>query len=118
MNAQEFVAALRIVACDKASIGLLEAICNPPGRSPDPIIIDLSKWLNSLGPEDRAKVEKLVGLATRQAVYNVLLVLDGLLAISSKGNRVDFELFVKENGRCELLNGPTGEPLTDLFNTR
>jgi hypothetical protein len=115
MNSQEFVAALRIVACDKASSGVLTTIQHPPGRSPDPALLDLSKWYNDLEVYDKAMVVSLTNLATRQAVYNVLLVLDGLLAVSPQGHNVEFELFAKECGGAELLNSTNTQPLSHWF---
>jgi hypothetical protein len=115
MNSREFVAALKIVACDKAAMGVLENLRNPPGRRPDIALVNLSNWFKTLPTEDKAALEQIMNLATKQAVYNVLLVIDGLLTVSPLGNRVDFELSVIDGGKREVLNDCVKEPLTHLF---
>jgi hypothetical protein len=115
MNQKEFVLALKIVACDKASMGVLNTIRNPPEKSPDASLVKLSNWFNRLVLDEKVMVEEIVNLATKQAVYNVLLVLDGLLSVSPKGQLVEFELLARDSVGCETLNDPEKEALTDLF---
>lgn len=115
MNSQEFVLALKVVACDSALKGIMETIRNPPGRNPDPALRSISKWFNNLPPDDRNMVKNTVDLAMNQAVYNVLLVIDGLLAVSPTGREVRFELLSKEGSDCKMLNDPAEDLLSHLF---
>jgi hypothetical protein len=115
MNSQEFVVALKVVACENASKGVMEALRNPPGRKPDPALSSISRWFNSLLPDDRNMVKNTVELATQQAVYNVLLVIDGLLAVSPPGQGVRLELLAKAGRDCKVLNDPAKELLSHFF---
>ncbi len=115
MNSHEFVKALKIVACHNVSTGVLKLLLDPPGRSPDARMVRLSNWVNGLAPEGKEAVQEVIELAANQAVYNVLLVLDGLLAISPTDQKIELQLIAKDAEGSAFLNDFSQQSLTDLF---
>jgi hypothetical protein len=115
MDAEEFVSKLRLAAEQTAVRSVLSALEEPAGREPEIRITELSAWLADQGSRDREMLARAVALAAEQAIYNVLLVLDGLLAIESTRDKGSLELFyVHETGRTRL-NDPEGDELSALF---
>jgi len=115
MNAAEFVKAIRIIACDSVSKGVMEILHHPPGRTPQASLVRLSEWFHRVTDEEKQLVRNIIELAADQAVYNVLLALDGFLAITPAGQKGELELLVKEGANSVRLNDPAKEPLSALF---
>lgn len=115
MNAAEFVAALKTAASEAAANGTLEVLRRPPGRRPDPSLVGVSEWFVGLSPEDQRGVAAAIDLTARQALYNVLLVLDGLLTLEPYGDKGELRLTFDDGSSQQLLNDPDGEELTVLF---
>jgi hypothetical protein len=115
MDAREFVSNLRLAVQQTAARSILSTLERPPGRKPEARLVQLSQWFNDLDVLDREMVAEAVALAAEQTTYNVLLVLDGSLAIVSAQDQGQLELFyVDAEGRTRL-NDPDGEELTALF---
>src|SRR5579862_9089927 len=102
MNKEDFVARIKEVAYHAAARGTVAVLQKPPGRSPDPQLVALSGWFNKLGSSDRETVTRVADLAANQAVYNIFLVLDGLLAIEAAGPKGKLEL-VFENESVRIV---------------
>lgn len=117
MNSEQFVATLKEVASHAASRGIVAALKKPPGRSPDLQLVTLANWYNGLGSTDRGTVGRIIEMATDQAVYNVLLVLDGLLAIEPAGPKGRLELTLENEAGRQVMNPSTSVPLSTLFKT-
>jgi hypothetical protein len=115
MDAQEFVFNFRLAVEQTAIRSVLSALESPSGRQPEARVIQLSKWFNDLGGRGQEMLAEALRLAAEQTSYNVLLVLDGSLAIESAQDKGQLELFyVNADGRTRL-NDPDGEELTVLF---
>jgi hypothetical protein len=115
MNALEFVTAVIAIAQNGAKHDILGALAQPPGRSPDPGLVVLSEWFTHLPESEQSHVRSALGLAVRQATYNFLLILDGLVAIEPAGEKGRLELFFEKAGERILLNAPDVQELSYLF---
>lgn len=115
MNSREFVAALKLVAHEKPVGALLRSLEGPAGRRLDAHLVALSEWYHKLDPVDRDAVKQVAELASIRSLYNVLLVLDGLLAVEPAEPKGTFGLHYTIEGERIVLNRTDGEPLTSLF---
>jgi hypothetical protein len=115
MNGTDFVNAVKIAVQSGAQKGVVASLENPPGKRPDPELLSMSNWYKSLPAEDQTRIHHLVGMATRQTVYNFLLVLDGLLAIENTERKGEVLLQYEEDGRRIRLNDPRSEFLSTVF---
>jgi hypothetical protein len=115
MNAREFIQSVRVAVSNAATEGTVTALTRPPGRRPDPSLVACSKWFNGLKPEDRDVVTQVIDMAAKQATYNFLLALDGLIALEPPGPKGRLELFFSKGGARVRLNDESEEPLTSLF---
>jgi hypothetical protein len=117
MNSAQFVEMVKVVVSQNAARGVLSALKAPPGRKPDPMLVQLSQWFNERSSEEQTLIEKLLARATDQAAYNFLLALDDLVAISDQEPRPRLELFAVDEVSRQRLNDPNGEELSSLFKT-
>lgn len=115
MNSEQFVNAVKIVAQKGAANGVIGAIKSPPGRKPDANLAELSEWYNRLSDLEKQKVAAVVNVVADQAVYNVLLILDGVLAIEPAGQKGKLELIYDNGLKRELLNDMDRTSLSSLF---
>jgi len=115
MTNVEFVEAVKLVAARASSRGTIEALVRPPGRKPDPDLVELSQWFGELDERGRHAVARVADLVSDQAVYNTLLVLDGLLAVEGRGEKGHFELIHVKDETRTLLNSPDDESLSGIY---
>jgi hypothetical protein len=116
MNKEEFVKRIEKVVHESVVEGTLVLLQKPPGRRPSAALVELSQWFNQLSADDREHVRATIHLAVRDAVFEMLTVLDGVTSIREPGEEVGtLELWYGTKGESTLLNGPTGEFLHDLF---
>jgi hypothetical protein len=76
----------------------------------------VSQWFNQLPDADKAKVQDVVKLATRQSVFGVFAVLDGVRQVDGSENKGVLELRYCKNGQSQLINDSNTQPLHDIFN--
>jgi hypothetical protein len=115
MTPEEFIHAIDIAVHQAAAIGTIEVLKKPPGRRPDPGLVELSQWFHGLGPEGKLAVSRIVNLASDQATYNFLLVLDGVTAIEPAGKKGSLALLHESEAQTVRLNDAEGIPLGSLF---
>ncbi|HKQ39496.1 MAG TPA: hypothetical protein VJ063_15570 [Verrucomicrobiae bacterium] len=115
MNTQQFIGAIKEAVYEQAFLGLIEALKSPPGRRPDPRLLKLSDWYHSLTPDAQAMASELTKAAAKQATYNFLLLLDGLLAAEARGEKGEFQLFYTKDGISAILNPRSENPLSNIF---
>jgi hypothetical protein len=115
MNAAEFVAAIRSEVQDSATEEVMSLLQRPPGRRPAPALATLSQWFNGLSEADRQRVKEVAALASHQAVFGFLAVLDGARVIEDPADRGTLELRHVKAGQPTLLNGPSGPLLHDIL---
>ena len=63
MNNVEFIDAIKIVVKNNATDDLKQLLENPPGRSPDKNLVDLSNWYNDLSSIDKTNLIRTVEVA-------------------------------------------------------
>lgn len=116
MNANEFIKVVRIAVYSAAVNGTVDVLEHPPGRKPSEDIVELSRWYNGLSVEDRECVSRVAKISAGQAVYNFLLILDGLLAIeSSSPKKGRLELLYNDGLKLIRLNDDNVCQLSSLF---
>lgn len=115
MTPEEFVHAIDVVVRKAAAAGTMEILQKPPGRRPGPDLAELSWWFRGLGPDDRAAVSRVASLASDQATYNFLLVLDGLLAVEPAGEKGSLGLYYEKDDVRVQLNAEDDKQLSFLF---
>lgn len=115
MTATEFVDAIRGVVEEASVSDTISLLRSPPGRKPDQELVEVSKRFNALGEQDRAMVKRALDMVAGQAVFGFLCVLDGSRPVEPAGPKGDFELRFIKDGQVEVLSGPDGEILHELF---
>jgi hypothetical protein len=117
MTPDAFIDAIRIVVRDSAADGCIGSYEKPPGRSPSPKLIEMSKWFCSLADSDKAMVQRIAQDVADAAVFQFLCVLDGVVAVEDRPDKGDFRL-TYVNPPVELvINDPSDEFLHDRWNT-
>lgn len=114
MERTEFVSALETVACQGAIKGVVSSLVQPAGRRPNPELLKLSEWFRALAAEDKQAVNRVIEMTASQALYNVLLALDGLVAIESAEEKGVLELIYRKGEEVIRLNNPDEEALSSL----
>ena len=107
MDAKEFVESLKSECRDAAVTGCVEDFTSPPGRHPDPELVELSQWFASLSEKDREMVVRVMSEAADATLFGVLCVLDGVRAIEGAGTKSTFHLTaIKNNQESSICPGP------------
>ena len=116
MTSEEFVKRIQVVVYDATIKGACSLLESPPGRRPSPGLVKLSQWFNKLSSENREHVRTAIQMAVGNAVFGMLVVLDGDRAICEAGESQGLlELYYNTENKSVLLNDPEGEPLHDIF---
>lgn len=116
MTPDEFVQALKRVAAEDAVDSVKQVLKQPPGRRPDPRMVDLSQHYNQMDPTEQRFIGQTMELVARQAVFGVLAVLDGVRSVEGFGPKGEFQLYYQKGDERTRLNSPGGEMLHDIFN--
>lgn len=115
MKTDDFVDAIRTEAQEAASSDVITLLENPPGRRPDPELVELSQWFNTLSDFDKQHVSKVASLTSREAVFGVLAILDGVRVVEDGAERGRLELRYVKDSDSRLLNDPSGPFLHELL---
>lgn len=110
MNSEQFVEAINTAVCHPAINAVLATVTSPPGRRPRRDLADLSSWYNGLAEEDKNQARILVRRAVHQAIFDMMAVLDGVVAIDDEHT----ELYLR-TGDGTLINDPAVAELHALF---
>ena len=94
---------------------LVRAIQSPPGRKPEPMLMALSQFYNSLPIEQRQLFKKGMELAAKQSINNILNVLDGAMAIEDSDTKGELLLIYDDGTQRIRLNAPEATPLSEIF---
>lgn len=116
MTAVNFVESIKQVVFYATVTGCLSLMQKPSGKSPSPQLQALSQWFNQLPDTDKAKVQDAITLATRQSVFGMFAVLDGVRQVEDSESKGILELRYSRDGQSQLINDPDAEPLHDIFN--
>ena len=117
MNSEDFVDAIQIAVRNAAIEGTVTSLTTPPGRSPDPRLIELSKWFADLDEGERRLVRALIERSVDQAVFGFLTVLDGVRAIENSPDKGVLELYYVRGERRVLINDPNHILLHEIYNS-
>jgi hypothetical protein len=115
MTPDVFVRAIIQVVAESSALGVLHQLRKPSGRTPAEVERVLSTWFTSLDGQGQERVREIVERTAKQATYNFLLVIDGLLAIEKPGPKSKVALTV---GDAHIAGGevlPDGEALSSMF---
>jgi len=115
MNTKDFVEAVRAAVYNSATKGTVDVLKRPPGRSPDAELVKLSEWYHQLIFEDRENIAQVADMAAKQATYNFLLILDGLLVVEAVGEKGKLELSYDDGSTRTRLNDENFSQLSSLF---
>jgi hypothetical protein len=115
MTNEEFTQRIRQAVYEPSIEGVVGVLQQPPGRKPSGNLVALSQWFNQLPVDQRERVQAVIQLAVRQAVFGMLTVLDGVRSISDSEERGTLELRYIAEGQSVLLNDPASVPMHDLF---
>ena len=115
MTKEQFIQNIKSVVYDRSIEGTILLLCNPPGRHPVEALRALSLWFNQLPQSDRDRIEAIIRIAVRQALFGMLAVLDGERPISGAGERISVELHPTNGDSAIVLNDAGSQPLHDLF---
>lgn len=116
MNQSDFVGILRAQAVDAAVVDALAILEDPPGRQPDPQLVELAVWFDRLETEHRALLRRVLERAAHHAVFGVLAILDGARQSEGLGPKGHYELrHVEAGGHVEVLLSAETAPLHELL---
>ena len=105
MDADEFIAAIKVVVHDSTISGTQVMLERPSGRKPPEKIVQLSQWYNALPESDKNRVREVITLAVHGSVFGLLSVIDGVQVIESSVEKSDFELHQVREGARNIING-------------
>lgn len=115
MNSQSFVKALEKYLIPEARNACVRELASPAGQTPDSLV-RLSLRYNQLTESDKVFVEDVVALATRSAVFHLLVAIDNCNSIvedpSDRGG--EFELYYA-NGDDRIRLGEPPDFLHDML---
>ena len=105
MDADEFIAAIKVLVHDSTIGGTQAMLVRPSGRKPPEKIVQLSQWYNALPESDKNRVREVITLAVHGSVFGLLSVIDGVQVIESSVEKSDFELHQVREGTRNIING-------------
>jgi hypothetical protein len=116
MNADEFVAVVKMQASDSAVEGTIKTLKQPAGRKPAEKLVQLSEWYNQLAPRDQAMLGEALREAAEAAIFGFFCILDGVRPAEDDANKGVLELHFLKSGERTRLNEPDQEELHNIFN--
>lgn len=117
MDQVSFVQLVKKVVTDDTVKSIEELITNPPGRSPQKRLVDLSNWFKGLSEEDKDRLRELIKDSASSAVFGFLCVVDGVRAIDNPGDKGRLLLYYEKDGERILLNDSDRNFLHDIYNS-
>ena len=116
MLLDQFLSAIRKEVEDSAARGVIENLENPPGRSPERALLEISEWFRALPKGDREMVMAVARDSAHSAVFGFLCVLDGVRPIEDGPSKGTFELWHAKDGERVLLNSEGNNLMHDEYN--
>jgi len=117
MTPEKLVEIFQRQAMEAAAEDAIKLLSRPPGRSPSPHLVALSKWYLNGSAEDRERIREVSSLSARLAVFGILAILDGVRPIGDAGQG-RLELQYLHNGGAVTLNDAASPLLHDMFQER
>ena len=115
LNRVRFVDSLRIAVQDATVTGTISILSRPPGRKPDDELVALAEWFNGISFQDRQNLERVIEMTARNALFQILCVLDGAKAIEDRPDKGTLDLRYRRSNIDISLNDEAGAPLHELF---
>lgn len=115
MNRECFVDAVRIAVQDAVVTGTISMLSRPPGRKPMADVVALSEWYKALPSPDRQKLERVIEMTAKTTVFQLLCVLDGVVAIEDRPDKGTLDLRYRRGDMDISLNDAAGALLHELF---
>jgi len=117
MSPSEFVDSIKTEVRDAASSDTITQLRTPSGRRPAADLRRLSAWFNQLSEIDQQTVAEVAAMASHNAVFGFLCVLDGMRPVQEGHQTGELQLtFVEPDRPSVRLNPATGNTLHDLLN--
>jgi hypothetical protein len=95
----------------------LSLITAPPGRRPPESLMELHRWYESLGNEDREMLRKVMAFTADSAVFGLLCLIDNVRPVT-EGYRETLSLKVRSASGEERQLAPEGVELHAEFRAR
>lgn len=114
MKSTEFIDGIYSEVVKSTPHEIISLLENPPGRKPKASLLELSNWFNGIPESDREMVKRLLMMASHQATFGFLNVLDGTRSIEKNGKSGHFELHHVAR-KSVLLNAEDIQPLHELL---
>ena len=118
MNAQTFVSALIEVVERGAVRGVRKDLEKPPGRQPPADLVGRSRWYLGLSESDRLLVDEVMNEVASQTVYNVCLLLDGLVDVEAGADKGSFRLVYSKHGVESEIARTDGSDLSGEYKSQ
>ncbi|HSN96701.1 MAG TPA: hypothetical protein VLS89_00340 [Candidatus Nanopelagicales bacterium] len=117
MKQHEFIDAIQQAVLTASANDTVTILEKPPGKRPQPELLALSNWFQQLSAEDKQMVHNVAMMASRNAVFGFLAVLDGARQVEASEAKGRFELWFDKQGQRTLLNGPDATPLHEMLDS-
>lgn len=116
MTTEDFVKMIRTVVLEAAVASTLSVVRDPPGRRPEPSLVEAANWFHKLSEEERMILEGIIRRAAHQSVFGFLAVLDGARAVEDSPEKGQFQLMFRKDGMEWQISPTEGVDLHDLLN--
>jgi hypothetical protein len=115
MTPEVFVEGIRKVALDGAVRGVMSGLTDMADCIHANDGSKVAIWYESLTVVDKLHVERVANEAARQAIYNLLMVLDGWLFIEDGEEKGEFVLIYRRGMQTTVIGEPLVSDLSGLF---
>lgn len=105
MNTREFVDAIQTWVVNTVAPDNVQCFIDPPGRRPDPGLVEMGQWYRGLSKQDQTMVERAMAMAARDSVFGVFAALDGALKIDNGDPGDYFELRHVRGDQVDIISG-------------
>jgi len=115
MTPDDFINGLKTRVEGDGVKSILSGLENPPGRSPNPQMVELSDWYLSQKAEDKEKIEAIIVDSVRATLFGVLCSIDGVRKISDDKGWLELNYVSDIDGEVSTIkNGEFGH-LHDIY---
>jgi hypothetical protein len=112
---ERFVQLLATLARDAALKNVVEILASPPGRRPQPSVVEVSRWFNQLPAEGRSSLRRVMSTVAHTSLRAVLEVLDGAMPSDAQQPGHFVLDYIDPAGARSILAGPSKAPLGGLL---
>lgn len=118
MDQEEFINVVKDVVRDSSIEGTITNLEKPPGRKPNPKLLETSVWYNKLDYDQKKHIKNIIEMSVNDGIFGFLCVIDGVRSVEEDPEIEGvFKLSYVKDGKEVILNNPENEYLHDIYNS-